>query len=132
MSYAAFSQSILSRRLDGSEKGKPLAVYLREIEKNSGNKLFFLDPWFESLQFDESYSGITLDEALKKILQGTDISYTTFYNYAVVFAKDHNRTLEKIKFLQAVKSENKKVEIKSIGTKDKVKPGTIVQLSGVI
>src|SRR5258708_1592778 len=73
-----------------------------------------------------------LDEALKKILQGTDISFTTFYNYAIVFAKDPNRTLEKIKFLQSVKSEKKKVETKSLGAKDKIKPGTLVQLSGAV
>ncbi|MBI1769465.1 MAG: TonB-dependent receptor [Bacteroidetes bacterium] len=132
ISYAAFSQQILNKKLNGSEKGKILSIYLREIERNSGNKFFFLDQWFESLQFEDGYAGMTLEEALKKILQGTDISYTTFYNYAVVFAKDPNRTLEKIKFLQSVKSEKIKVESKSLGSKDKVKTGTPVHLSGTV
>jgi hypothetical protein len=118
--------------LDGAEKGKTLSAFLREMEKSSGNRYYFLDQWFESIQFDESYSGMTLDEALKKILQGTDITYTTFYNYVVVFAKDPNRTLEKIKFLQYVKTEKKNIESKSLGSKDKVKPGTMVQLTGEI
>lgn len=130
ISYASFSQQVLTTKLNGSEKGKTLSAYLRELEKDSESKFFFLDQWFESIQFDEGYAGMTLDEALKKILQGTDVSYTTFYNYAVVFAKDPDRTLEKLKFLQAVKSEKKKVETKTLGAKDKIKPGTLVQLSG--
>lgn len=131
-SCLGFSQQILSHVLDGGEKGKPLSVYLREIEKNSGNKFFFLDQWLESIQFDESCNGMTLQEALKKVLQDTDLSFTTFYNYAVVFAKDPNRTLEKMKFLQSVKTEKKKIEVKSLGAKDKIKPGTLVQFSGMV
>jgi hypothetical protein len=118
--------------VETSETGKPLSTVLRDLEKNSGNKFFFLDQWLESIQFDESYVGLTLEDALKRNLQGSDISFTTFYNYAIVFAKDPNRTLEKIKFLQAVKTEKKKIETKTLGAKDKIKPGTIVQLSGVV
>ncbi|GHM99252.1 TonB-dependent receptor [Cytophagales bacterium WSM2-2] len=132
ISFSTFSQEILSRKLDGSEKGKSVSVYLREIEKSSGNKFFFLDQWLESIQFDEGYAGLTLDEALRRILQGSDVTYTTMYNYAIVFAKDPNRTLEKVKFIQSLKTEKKQVDTKSLGAKDKVKPGTIVQLSGIV
>ncbi|MBS1680216.1 MAG: TonB-dependent receptor [Bacteroidetes bacterium] len=132
ISISAFSQDVLNQKLDGSEKGKPLAQYLHEIEKNSNSKFFFLDQWFESLQFDEGYAGFTLEEALHRLLQSTDISFSTLYNYAIVFVKDPNKTLEKMKFLQEVKTENKKIDIKTIGSKDKAKPGTAVQLSGII
>jgi hypothetical protein len=128
----AHSQAILEKKLDGSEKGKSLSSYLREIESGSGNKFFFLDQWFEGIVFDESYSGTPLDEALKKILQGTDITYATFYNYAIIFAKDPNKTLDKLKFLQSVKAENKKVEIRSLGAKGQVKSGTLIQVNGTV
>jgi hypothetical protein len=129
---SGFSQDVLKHRIDGVEKGKPLAIYLHELEKTSGNKFFFLDQWFESLRIEDAYIGLTLEEALEKMLHGTDITYTLFYNYAIVFAKDPNRTLDKLKYLQSIKDDKKRVETKSLGTKEKFKPGTVVSLSGII
>lgn len=126
------AQDVLNHQLDGSEQGKSLAEYLRSIEKNSNSKFYFIDQWLEPLHFEKEYQGITLEEALKKILQGTDISFTTFYNYAVVFAKDPNRTLEKMRFIQSIKTEKKQVEAKSIGKKENTKPGSVVELSGTV
>lgn len=129
---SGWAQDILNHQLDGSEQGKSLAEYLRSIEKNSNSKFYFIDQWLESLRFEKEYQGMTLEEALKKILQGTDISFTTFYNYAVVFAKDPNRTLEKMRFMQSIKSEKKQVEARAIGKKENTTPGTIVELSGIV
>lgn len=132
VSVTAFSQDVLNRKLDGSEQGKTVAEFLRQIEKGSNNKFFYIDQWFESLRFENGYAGLTVEEALKKVLQGTDITFTSFYGYAVIFAKDPNRTLEKMKFIQSIKSEKKQVEIKSIGKKENAKPGSLIELSGIV
>ena len=132
IAISGFSQDALKYRLDGSEKGKTLSVFLREQEKINGNRFFFLDQWFESILIADGYAGLTLEEALVKILAGTDITFTPFYNYAVVFAKDPNRTLDKLKFLQSIKDDKKRVESKSLGTKDKFKPGSTILLSGIV
>ena len=109
-----FSQDILNRKLDGSEQGKPLGDFLRQIEKGNNSKFFFIDEWLEGLSFDKGYEGMTLEEALKKILLGTDISVSTLYGYAIIFVKDPNRTLEKMRFVQSIRSDKRTVESRSL------------------
>ncbi len=127
-----FSQNILNHRLEKNEIGRPLSEYLHQLEKGSNNKFFFIDKWLEGTSFEKGYEGMTLEEALKKILQGTDITFTSFYGYAVVFAKDPNRTLENIRFIQSIKSDKRTVEIKSIGKKENSKPGELLELKGLV
>ncbi len=129
---SCLAQEILNHRLDGSEIGRPLGAYLQQLEKGSGNKFFFIDQWLENITFEKGYEGMTLDEALKKVLHGTDITYTSFYNYAVVFTKDPSRTLEKLEFIQSIKSDGKKVERESIGKKENSRPGELILLKGLI
>jgi len=128
----AFSQEILNHKLDGSEQRKSLTEYLHQLEKGSNNKFFFIDKWLDGMSFEKGYEGMRLEEALKKILQGTDITFTSFYGYAVVFAKDPNRTLEKMRFIQSIKSDKRTVETKSLGKKENSKPGDLVELKGVV
>lgn len=125
------SQEILTHRLDGTEEGKALAEYLREFEATHAVKIFFLDSWMSSLKIQKS-QGLTLDEALKKTLQGTDISYSVMYGYALIFAKDPQKTLERWRFTQSVKSESKKIENQTIGKKESSIPGASVDLRGVV
>ena len=126
------AQDVLTHKVDSTAEGKSLPEYLRQIEKTSTSKFFFVDAWLENYRFEQGYEGMTLEEALKKILLGTDISFTSFYDYAVVFVKDPNRTLERMKFLQSIKAERKQVQTKSLGKKENVAPGTLVELSGVV
>src|SRR5437868_2640674 len=125
---SGISQDILNHRLKENEIGQPLAEYLYQIEKGSNNRFFFLDKWFDGISFEKGYEGMRLEEALKKILQGTDISFTSFYGYAIVFTKDPNRTLEKMEFVQSIKTEKKTIEIESIGKKENSKPGSLIEL----
>jgi outer membrane receptor for ferrienterochelin and colicin len=126
------SQDILNHRLEENEIGKPLSEYLHQIEKGSNNKFFFIDKWLDGLSFEKSYEGMRLEDALKKILQGTDVTFASFYGYAVVFAKDPNRTLEKMRFIQSIKSDKRTVETKSVGKKENSKPGDLIELKGVV
>lgn len=132
IAFSAHSQSILDRKVEASATGKPLSAYLMEIEGDSECKVFFIDQWLESFQIEEGYVGMTLGETLRKIFEGTDIYFTIFYDYAIVIVKDPNQTLAKTRFLQSIRGEKKKVETKSIGAKGKIKPGTIVQLTGTV
>ena len=129
---SGFSQNILNHRLQENEIGKPLSEYLRQIEKGSNNKFFFIDKWLEGISFEKGYEGMRLEEALKKILQGTDITFASFYGYAIIFAKDPNRTLEKMRFVQSIKSDKRTVEIKSVGRKENSKPGGSIELRGIV
>jgi hypothetical protein len=127
-----FSQEILNHKVDSTEVDRPLSRILHQLEKDGKNRFFFLNEWLESIQFEKGYVGLPLEEALKKVLQGTDISFTTFYDYAIVFAKDPNKTLERLRFTQSIKTDKRKVEIKALGKKENSRPGTLVELKGLV
>ena len=73
--FPAFSQSVLDIKLDGSERGKSLSVYLTELEKTHPVRFYFLKDWIDHLTLTENLSGVTLREALDKLFEGSDLNY---------------------------------------------------------
>jgi hypothetical protein len=107
---------ILQIRLDGSEVGKSPDALLQSLEKKYPVKCYYLNEWFEGITITESYENRTLQELLKDIFQGMDISWTVMYDYALVFSKDPTRELERSNLLKAARGRDRQIKELTIGT----------------
>ena len=92
--FPSFSQSILDTRLDGSEKGKSLSVYLTDLEKVHPVRFYFLKDWIDHLVITENLSGITLREALDELFKGSELNYLEINEHSIALVKDPAHAIE--------------------------------------
>jgi len=124
------AQGILELRLDGTERGKSLPVFLEEIEKKSTARFFFLSQWIDSLTFQQPNEGKTLQEALDNLLLGTGLSYFTMSPSEVVIIKDPTLAILRKKAIDAAVRQQKKIEPYSFGEPGKSKGTQQVIIKG--
>jgi hypothetical protein len=124
------AQGILEYKLDGSERGKPVAVFLEEIERKSNARFFFLSEWLESMSFRQSYEGKTLGEALDHIFQGTGLSYVSMHADEVVIIKDPTQAILRKQAIETAVRQQKKIVPYSFGEPGNVKGGQRIIIKG--
>lgn len=130
--YNSFAQTVLDRKLDGSEKGKSLAQVFEDIEKKEPVRFYFLSEWIENISFDESFAGKTLKDALDELFLGSDLNFVLVDAHAVVLVKDPTQALQRNTIINTAVRERKKIEKLQIGDPRKAKPKQKVTLSGVV
>lgn len=126
------AQSILSKRLDESKRGKDLISVLQELEATSNIRFYYLSEWLVNIKIPEDYAGATLDETLQELFLGTEISYAELNANTVVFLKDPAQSLERTRLIQTATREQKKVERLVIGDPNKPDVRQRVTLSGTV
>ena len=131
-SFASFSQSILDTKLDGSEKGKSLSVFLLELEKTHPVHFYFLDDWIDQLTFKESFAGSTLREALYELFLSTDLNYIEINANTLVLVKDPTQALQRNRIINAAVRGQKKIDKLVIGGDKKSVAKQRVTLSGSV
>jgi hypothetical protein len=128
---SSYCQS-LEIKLDGSEEGKSLIDVFSQLEKKYPVRFFYLPEWLDQIKFEKSYQGKTLGAALDEVFSGTDINYTTLYDYAIIFSKDPSRALERDRILSDARNEKRKIPVFNFGTKGNGSQGKKVQISGIV
>ncbi len=114
-SFNVFSQSILESRLDGSEKGKKVAEFLKELEEKYPLKCFYIEDWFQNIYFEKSYKGVTLSTALQDALNGIEINFIWMHDYALVFVKDPTRAIQRKEIIDNAILGKKKIQRLVVG-----------------
>lgn len=113
------AQGILDQKLDGTEKGKTLAAFLRELEVNQSSRFYFLPEWIARYSFNERDRNQTLGEALDDFFQGTDLYYVSMYSNVVVIIKDPTQALQRRDAIEFAVKQNKKIVQYSFGDPSK-------------
>lgn len=126
------AQSALDYKLDGTEKGKPLAYVFDEIEKKQPVRFYFLGEWIEGITLDDSFTGKTLREVLDELFLGSDLNVVEVNRFAVVLVKDPTQALQRNTMINTAVRERKKIEKVSIGDPKKAKAKQRVTLTGVV
>ncbi len=103
------AQTVLEYELDGSELGKSLPTFLKEVEQKVGVRFYFRTEWLEQFFFDDSYRGETLKQALEKAFQGTDLSYLLMSQQQLVILKDHSQSVLRTNALETAIRQRKKI-----------------------
>jgi len=129
---SAFSQSILDRELDGSEKGQSLKAVLLAWETKYDARFYFLPDWIDHLAFEESHAGSTLREALDALLLGSDLDYVEINEKAVALVKDPMHAIQHNMMITDARRERKKVEKVVIGNVNQAPILRQVTLSGKV
>jgi hypothetical protein len=91
----AKGQDLSTSRITADDRGKILVEVFDRLEKNSKLKFFYLPEWVDKVVIEKDYSSQSLREALAELLEGTDVSFDVFYDYAVILAKDPGHDLER-------------------------------------
>lgn len=115
LGLSSHAQTILDTRLDGSEKGKSLAIYLKEVENSTGVRFYFLSEWVDKISFTESYAGATLREALNELFLGSELSYAVINENTIVIVKDPTQALERNTVIREATREQRKINKLVIG-----------------
>jgi hypothetical protein len=123
---------VLETKLDGSEQGQSVVNFLQEFEKDHSAKFFFLPEWFDQLIFEKNYDDQTLNKALQDILQGSDITFVSLYDYAIIFSKDPARALEREMILRNAQTEQKDIIVQTIGNKTSFNRNKKIPISGTV
>jgi hypothetical protein len=95
LSSYSFAQDIFSIKLDGSEKGKNLEVFLQELETKHPVKFYFLSDWFNHITIDFNYLKIN--------------------NHVIVFVKDPKQAIRNNDFLTTAIQQQKEIEFQQFG-----------------
>ncbi|MFN8314270.1 MAG: carboxypeptidase-like regulatory domain-containing protein [Cyclobacteriaceae bacterium] len=128
----AFSQSVLDLKLDGSEKGKRLDLYLQELEKTHPVRFYFIEDWISNLAVKDGSAGMTLREVLYDLFLGSDINYIEVNPNTIVLVKDPAQALQRNTIINAAVRSQKKIEKMVFGTKANTNPRQKVTFSGII
>ncbi len=115
LSLSGVTQSITEHTLNGSEQGKSLSSFLRELEGDNVGQCYFLSRWINHLSFQSSYQGQTLGKALDDIFHGSDLNYIEMYSNILVIVKDPSQSIARKKTLETAVQQNKKIEARFLG-----------------
>ena len=115
LSSQGFAQSVLESKMDGSEQGKKITDFLKELQTKHSVKCFYIEEWFQNSSFEKSYQGATLSEALEDVLLGTEINFIWMNDYALVFVKDPSRAIQRKEIILSAIQAKKKVQKLTIG-----------------
>lgn len=122
----------MDTKLDGSEKGKSLTIYLTDLEKIHPVRFYFLQEWIEQLTLKENVAGQTLREALDELLRGSDLNYVEINPYVVAFVKDPTHAIQHNTMINVALRARKKIDKVSIGTSSNAGANRQVTLSGTV
>lgn len=131
-SLATNAQDILSLKMDGSERGKPLAEVLSEIAIKNKAKFFFRPEWISSLSFTESQQGQTLEQALENLFLGTELNFFAMYPGTVVIVKDAKQSIQRKEAIQDAIREKKTIEQYVLGDQGTSTKGTAILKGKII
>ncbi|MCB0492294.1 MAG: TonB-dependent receptor [Cyclobacteriaceae bacterium] len=118
-------QSILGKKLDGSEQGKLLSDYFEELEKSDPIKFFYLPDWIANTKIEQDYSGKTLEYFLEDIFRSTNIEFQLVDDYAVILIKDPSQSILRDRLLNTASQERKKIEPIIIGAPSSGRVGKV-------
>lgn len=130
-SIVARGQDILQHQLDGTEQGKSLAVFFEELEKSSKVRVYFITEWIEPISFQRSYAGMTLEDALSDLMNGTDLSFIAMYPDALVIIKDPTQALLRKRAIEEAVKQNQRVDTYRFGDRGKARKGRLI-ISGQV
>ena len=130
--FPAFSQSILDTKLDGTEKGKSLSVYLADLEKGHPVRFYFLNDWIDQLILTENLKGLTLREALDELFKGSDLNYLEINEHSIALVKDPAHAIQHHAMINVAQRAHKKIDKVLIGTPSDARGQRQVTLRGTI
>jgi hypothetical protein len=131
LSFSLKGQNALSLKLDGKETGKSLSAVIENLEVTNNVRFYFVSQWIESILFQRSYAGETLESALNDLFLGTELSFFEMYPGSVVILNDPTQaTLRNSSIATAIREKKKIVQF-TFGESNHVKKGQVI-VSGKI
>ena len=132
LSHRVAAQDSLDSLTVSVEQTEPLLQFLTNLEQRGQVSFFYIDEWLEPFVITRDVNGLTLKQALRSILEDSDIGFVFLYHYAVIFFKDPARELERDEFVKSAVSKRIKVDNMIIGTQREFIPGNKVILQGIV
>ncbi len=126
------SGQVLDIKIQRSTIDKSLLDIVKDIEKDSSIRVFYLSDWLNGLSINDEYLGKNLGDLLSNTLVNSGISFIQLYGYLLVFSKDPTLALEREDIISRVHSQQKKFEAIVIGSKNLAFSGKEVRVSGLI
>jgi len=114
------------------ELPQSLPALFERLEAENQIRFFYYPEWINHLNVKKTYSGALLREVLEQSLEGTDLSYSVFQEYAIVLKKDPTKLIVREQILKQIIAERKQINQIKIGSQDDYKPGENVTLSGFL
>jgi hypothetical protein len=128
-SISVFAQ-VLQTNVSGITEEVPMVEFLHSLESRQPVRFFFLPEWFDQITVNSTHTNQPLDVVLRNVLQGTDISYITLFNYDVIFFKHPEKEILRQAVIKSATERNIKLEQVVIGSKDNVVRGKKITIHG--
>lgn len=119
-------------KLDGSKKGMTLSTFLKDLQRKSNARFYFIDEWVEPITLQQSFDGKTLRETLDELFEGSDLDYIEMYSQALVILKNPNQALFRKNAIEAASKQQKKIEQHIFGEAKNSISGKAVIISGKV
>jgi hypothetical protein len=130
--FSSYGQQILNIKLDGSEKGKNLQVFLEDLEKRHSIKFYFLPEWFNQISIEKDYQNQSLQFVLNDLFLGTDLNYLEFNTHSIVFVKDPKQAIQHTALLNNAMRERKQIEQVQFGNATGTSSNKKVWITGTV
>jgi hypothetical protein len=127
-------QSILSTPVTIAEAELPISLtdFIERIEKDKKIRFFYYPEWISYLKIEEVHTNSPLGFVLDQVLAGSDLSYSDFQDYAIIFLKDNSRLVQREHILKKIISERKQIQQIRIGNPEDYNPSKTVILKGFL
>ncbi|HEY0742550.1 MAG TPA: carboxypeptidase-like regulatory domain-containing protein [Chryseosolibacter sp.] len=126
----AFAQAILDIRID-TEEDTPAIAILQSLEDKYPIRFFYLDEWLRFSTVGNNRNAVSLRELLDEIVRSSDLSYSVFFDYAIVFTKDPTIAKQRENLLYSAAAAKKNIQVLTLGRKEHdFRPGKRVQVHG--
>lgn len=130
-SFAMEGQSKLQETVT-IDADHPLPDFLKQISANTGLKFYFIQEWLSPYVVSTELNGLPLSAVIHRTLDGSDIQFVQLFDYAVIFLRDPEWTLEHDKMLLAASRKNAVVKKVSFGSREGLQPGQRFNITGVV
>jgi hypothetical protein len=113
---STMAQSVLSHRMNGSEKGKTLRMVLTDLENSYPIHFYYLPDWIEGIKIEKSYEGFSLSYMLDELVKDTELTYIEWSAHSIVFVKDPEALIKTKEILTKATYEQKEIERIQLGS----------------
>ena len=114
------------------EKDRSLPDFLNEMGSESGLRFYYIEEWLRPYVVSTELSGLPLSAVIHRTLDGSDIRFIRLFDYAIIFLKDPDRTLEHDQLVLAANRRNAVVQKFNFGSREGVLPGQRFTIKGVV
>lgn len=114
------------------EIDQSLLDVLGTVGKERSLKCYYIEEWLKPYIVTKELNGLPLSAIIHRTIEGSDLRFVYLFDYAIIFLKDPDRTIERDLLVLTAARKNAVVQKINLGSNEGILPGQRFTISGVV